>query len=157
MIQSRFGLANLYPRAADTPYMLRFSYRSKLAVAVTQGVLKSIGHSTWKNNQRFKITGFLRYGNDGFHQELEGDAQAIAIIVADILADKRHHRMEVERFEPTETRRFDRWHLEGFDRVMGRPQADQPNAQEHAIALMKPAARLRAGARAVQGRSNSLT
>lgn len=148
MTQSRFHPADFEgdeSDKADAPKMLRFSYRSKLVTAATRGVLKSIGHSTWQNNQRFKITGFLRYADNDFHQELEGDAQAIAIVVADILADTRHHCIEVERFELTTMRRFDRWHLEGFDQVMGLPAADQPNVEEQTATQTEHAARLRSG------------
>ena len=98
--------------------IMRFSYESHLATSAEPQVLRAIGHSTWMNNQRFRITGFLSYVDGRFRQVIEGEPESVAIISAAILADKRHHTISLNVFEGADERTFVDWQLVGFAGVM---------------------------------------
>lgn len=112
----------------ETPRLMRFSYRSEYAHPGDQEVLRAIGHSTWRNNQRFKITGQLTFENHSFVQVMEGTAEAVAILSAAILSDPRHGRVVVDAYHEVDARSFADWRLIGFDEVMSLTE-DQAEVQ----------------------------
>lgn len=127
--------------------LMRFSYESRLATAAEPQVLRAIGHSTWMNNQRFRITGFLSYIDGRFRQVMEGDPASVAIISAAILADKRHHTISLNMFEGADERMFEDWQLVGFAGVMSQTAETAPRleafADDRRVASLHSASRRR--------------
>lgn len=125
--------------------LMRFSYGSRLATSAEPQVLRAIGHSTWMNNQRFRITGFLSYVDGRFRQVIEGEPESVAIISASILADKRHHTISLSVFEEVDERMFSDWQLVGFAGVM--PQTAETAARPEAVADDRRVASLHSASR----------
>ncbi len=61
------------------------------------------------NNRRDGITGVLLYSGGAFAQLLEGDAPAVAAVLARIAADPRHTAMRVLLDEPAQERLAAQW------------------------------------------------
>ncbi|MEM9228973.1 MAG: BLUF domain-containing protein [Pseudomonadota bacterium] len=101
---------------------MRFGYRSELAGPHSVPVLRAIGHSTWRNNQRYQITGHLTLQDGRFYQVMEGVAEAVALLSASILSDPRHHNIVVEGYQALSERQYPDWRLIGFDDIM--PMSD---------------------------------
>lgn len=98
--------------------LVEFSYRSRPVEALGMEELRAIAAASWRNNTRAGVSGYLSYDGTAFHQELVGDPRAVAFLAAVILADKRHHQIEVLRYHPASHPRTEGWRLVGFDAVM---------------------------------------
>lgn len=98
--------------------LVEFSYVSRQSRFLGSDTLREIALKSWHNNRRLGITGYLRYDGTRFYQEMCGDARAVSLIAAAILADIRHDRIEMQRYGLIGSRRFETWRLEGFEGVL---------------------------------------
>lgn len=75
--------------------MVTLIYRSEATRPMSTADLAELCLSSARTNQALGITGFLLHMDGLFLQILEGRADAVEPLFGKILADKRHHRVEV--------------------------------------------------------------
>lgn len=77
--------------------------------------LAALQKTAAENNARFGITGLLVVSGDQFLQVLEGDADKVNRLYANIIADARHHDIELISYESVGERYFDTWAMRLVD------------------------------------------
>lgn len=88
-----------------------FLYRSQSDLS--SSALRELLAQARKTNRRLGLTGYLHYEDGVFYQWLEGEPGAHAEVRAKILADPRHHNIEVLDQGVLDQRRFNRFDM-GF-------------------------------------------
>jgi Sensors of blue-light using FAD len=90
---------------------VRMLYVSRATGPQTTTVTSSILMTAREHNRAQNITGVLCQGQGLYLQVLEGDRSAINRLYARIVADRRHHDVEMLLIEETEKRRYARWSM----------------------------------------------
>jgi len=94
----------------------RLIYRSTAtADVVSNATLGALESSAAIANQRADITGLLILSGTRFMQALEGDPVEVTALFGRIMADKRHHRVELMTFESIANRCFEDWNMRLVD------------------------------------------
>ncbi|TPE50414.1 BLUF domain-containing protein [Amaricoccus solimangrovi] len=94
---------------------VHFSFVSRVAPALPEAALRRIARAATRRNRELGLTGELRFEGSRFAQVIEGPCDAVMVVACDILADPRHQRIEVRRFEPVESRSHAEWQVVGLD------------------------------------------
>lgn len=99
--------------------LVRLTYTSRATDAMTPAAMETILTSSRKNNPANGITGVLCTNNYIFLQMLEGGRKEVNETYNRIVADKRHHDVQILNFEEITERRFAVWSMGkvSFDRV----------------------------------------
>ena len=99
--------------------LVRLTYTSRATDALTPAAMETILTSSRKNNPANGITGVLCTNNYIFLQMLEGGRKEVNETYNRIVADKRHHDVQILNFEEITERRFAVWSMGkvSFDRV----------------------------------------
>ena len=63
------------------------------------------------SNKKLEITGVLCQGTGIYMQVLEGERSAINALYSRIIADTRHHQVELLSFEEVDQRRYGQWSM----------------------------------------------
>lgn len=92
--------------------MRQVFYVSKATQAGQIDVLDTIVHQSRHNNALDGVTGLLWSDGTRFAQVIEGDERAIADVLARILADPRHHAVEIVHDRPVVDRQFGSWSMD---------------------------------------------
>ncbi len=99
------------PSRIERQYMRQILYRSLSAVPGDRSDLAHILEQSRHNNAIDGVTGMLWSGERAFLQVLEGHGESVEATFARILADPRHHSLEVLSDKLIETREFGYWSM----------------------------------------------
>ena len=99
--------------------LVRLTYTSRATEALTPAAMDTILAASRKNNPGNGITGVLCTNNYIFLQMLEGGRKEVNETYNRIVADKRHHDVQILNFEEITERKFAVWSMGkvSFDRV----------------------------------------
>ena len=99
--------------------LVRLTYTSRATELLTPSTMETILASSRKNNPANGITGVLCTNNYIFLQMLEGGRKEVNETYNRIVADKRHHDVQILNFEEITERKFAVWSMGkvSFDRV----------------------------------------
>ena len=89
----------------------RLVYRSKATQPLGSLHLFNLLNEARQKNARLAITGHLLYLNDTFTQCIEGPPAAIESLWQSLLADPRHHDVQLISRQPVAERRFPQWSM----------------------------------------------
>lgn len=89
--------------------MTRLIYTSIAAPDTTFETLKAILEVSVRTNQEHQVTGMLIFNGTYFMQCIEGPSAAIEQLMANILADPRHHDIVIVGTEKMQKRYFPQW------------------------------------------------
>lgn len=94
----------------------RLIYKSQATSdVVSNQTLRHLEQEASKNNQQKGITGLLVLIGNTFLQALEGPSIEVTALFADILADKRHHQVELLTFDTAVEPYFEDWNMRLVD------------------------------------------
>ena len=89
--------------------LIEIIYLSRPGPGMSQAAIVEILEVAQKKNDALGITGLLLYDGQHFLQVLEGPAEAVWEVYADILADPRHVDVVTVHEGPIARRMFERW------------------------------------------------
>jgi Sensors of blue-light using FAD len=89
--------------------LVRLMYASRAITTIDQEELVAILRKSKANNPAVGVTGVLCFGEGIFLQVLEGGRSAVNKLYNRIVADKRHHDVELLCYEEIGERRFAGW------------------------------------------------
>ncbi|MFN2288578.1 MAG: BLUF domain-containing protein [Chromatocurvus sp.] len=93
--------------------LVQLAYVSTLCEPMTSDDVVDLLRKARAYNQSRDVTGLLLMRDDSFLQVLEGDTEDVQTVFERVIADPRHHRIEVLFREPLEEREFGDWQM-GF-------------------------------------------
>jgi len=93
------------------PYRLLYVSTSRLPQAEADDIVASIIDVARRRNSREGITGALLFTGSSFAQVLEGKAEAITALMADIRRDRGHHEIEIVQQGRVSSPQFARWSM----------------------------------------------
>lgn len=96
--------------------MIQISYLSKSTRPLAPGDLLALLEQCQKNNAAHGITGVLFYGNGTFLQVVEGEAEDVDRLIANIGRDPRHAEVQLLARKHVEQRDYADWTM-GFEAV----------------------------------------
>jgi Sensors of blue-light using FAD len=105
--------------------MIRLVYVSTCADNVELSDIQSLLKVAERRNPHQGISGLLCWSGEFFLQCIEGDRAAVTQCFARILADTRHHSVELILSAPTKVRWFAQWGM-GFSRMLSSHHVDLP-------------------------------
>ena len=91
--------------------LIRLLYVSKPVGPITTYVTSSILETSRVKNKDSEITGVLCQGSGIYMQVIEGQRAAISALISRIMADKRHHTVELLSLEEIDQRRYGQWSM----------------------------------------------
>jgi len=91
--------------------LTRLLYVSKPVGPITTHVTASLLENSRVSNKKSEITGVLCQGSGIYMQVLEGERSAINALYSRIIADTRHHQVELLSFEEVDQRRYGQWSM----------------------------------------------
>ena len=91
--------------------LTRLLYVSKPVGPITTYVTTSILEVSSAHNKAADITGVLCQGSGIYLQVIEGQRAAINALFSRIMADQRHHTVEILSLEEIEQRRYGQWSM----------------------------------------------
>lgn len=101
--------------------MQQLVYRSRAIPDLGSDEVFRIIETSARNNPARDVTGFLVFASDRFVQLVEGPAECLDDLLADLAVDRRHRDLQVlERREVTE-RSFPSWRMERLAISSGNP------------------------------------
>jgi Sensors of blue-light using FAD len=89
--------------------LVRLMYASRAIATIDQEELVAILRKSKANNPAVGVTGVLCFGEGIFLQVLEGGRSAVNKLYNRIVADRRHHDVELLCYEEIGERRFAGW------------------------------------------------
>lgn len=98
-------------------------YLSWATTPFTEAQLQGLLTRAQRRNTELAVTGILLYGNERFLQVLEGEAEVVEEVYAQIRQDARHHNILTFANKPVAKRAFPEWAM-GFQ-VLPTPQFEQ--------------------------------
>ena len=87
-------------------------YRSLALPGLTLPDILRLTEQAQRGNERLGVTGVLFFSAGHFLQWLEGPAEAVETVMAQILRDGRHSGIEILSQETVTRRRFGEWHMQ---------------------------------------------
>jgi len=99
------------PFQTKTPMLTRLLYVSKPVGPITTHVTASLLENSRLSNNKSEITGVLCQGSGIYMQVLEGERTAVNALYSRIIADTRHHQVELLSFEEVDQRRYGQWSM----------------------------------------------
>ncbi len=106
--------------------MIRLVYVSTCAQSVELSDVQAILRVAQARNAEREISGMLCWSGEFFLQCLEGERGPVTQCFSQIVADRRHHSVELIVSSPTTVRWFGTWGM-GFTRLMSSTRVDLPN------------------------------
>ena len=91
--------------------LTRLLYVSKPVGPITTHVTASLLENSRLRNNKSEITGVLCQGSGIYMQVLEGERTAVNALYSRIIADTRHHQVELLSFEEVDQRRYGQWSM----------------------------------------------
>ena len=91
--------------------LTRLLYVSKPVGPITTYVTASLLENSRVSNKKLEITGVLCQGTGIYMQVLEGERSAINALYSRIIADTRHHQVELLSFEEVDQRQYGQWSM----------------------------------------------
>ena len=91
--------------------LTRLLYVSKPVGPITTHVTASLLENSRLSNKKSEITGVLCQGSGIYMQVLEGERTAVNALYSRIIADTRHHQVELLSFEEVDQRRYGQWSM----------------------------------------------
>ena len=91
--------------------LTRLLYVSKPVGPITTHVTASLLENSRVSNKKLEITGVLCQGTGIYMQVLEGERTAVNALYSRIIADTRHHQVELLSFEEVDQRRYGQWSM----------------------------------------------
>ena len=91
--------------------LTRLLYVSKPVGPITTHVTASLLENSRVSNKKSEITGVLCQGSGIYMQVLEGERTAVNALYSRIIADTRHHQVELLSFEEVDQRRYGQWSM----------------------------------------------
>jgi len=91
--------------------LTRLLYVSKPVGPITTHVTASLLENSRLSNNKSEITGVLCQGSGIYMQVLEGERTAVNALYSRIIADTRHHQVELLSFEEVDQRRYGQWSM----------------------------------------------
>ena len=91
--------------------LTRLLYVSKPVGPITTHVTASLLENSRVSNKKSEITGVLCQGSGIYMQVLEGERTAVNALYSRIIADTRHHQVELLSFEEVDQRRYGEWSM----------------------------------------------
>jgi hypothetical protein len=98
--------------------LTRIVYLSTATTLLDPADLDAILAASRRNNSRDGITGLLLYDRGSIVQAVEGEAQALTVLMQRIGQDRRHHSVKIVDRQPAERRLFGDWSM-GYAEVAG--------------------------------------
>lgn len=105
--------------------MIRLVYVSTCADNVDISDIQALLKVASVRNPQRGISGMLCWSGEFFLQCIEGDRAPVTDCFARILADSRHHSIELILSAPTSVRWFSQWGM-GFSRMLSSHRVDMP-------------------------------
>jgi hypothetical protein len=99
--------------------MIRITYLSREAAAMTADQVLALINQCHRNNPSKGLTGMLLYGNGTFLQVLEGETAIVDSLIGAIALDPRHTDMKIISRDAIDARHYADWSM-GFERVTDR-------------------------------------
>lgn len=81
----------------------------------TEALLSAVRKVSRERNPARDITGILLFDKGRFLQVLEGEQDAIEMLMSEIERDPRHHNIKYLFREPIKRRSFSQWNMETLD------------------------------------------
>jgi hypothetical protein len=91
--------------------LTRLLYVSKPVGPITTHETASLLENSRLSNNKSEITGVLCQGSGIYMQVLEGERTAVNALYSRIIADTRHHQVELLSFEEVDQRRYGQWSM----------------------------------------------
>ena len=91
--------------------LTRLLYVSKPVGPITTHVTAFLLENSRLSNNKSEITGVLCQGSGIYMQVLEGERTAVNALYSRIIADTRHHQVELLSFEEVDQRRYGQWSM----------------------------------------------
>lgn len=91
--------------------LMRVLYVSVIKPGLTNSDFERLVNSSRRRNRQLDLTGALLVCDGHFVQVLEGDADAVAEMMAKIERDRRHHCLRVEEKTQIQRRLFAHWDM----------------------------------------------
>lgn len=107
--------------------MIRLVYVSTCSDNVADADILSLLQAAERRNPQQGISGMLCWSGEFFLQCIEGERAPVTQCFARILADRRHHSVELIVSAPTSARWFSQWGM-GFSRMLSSRRVDLPEA-----------------------------
>lgn len=105
--------------------MISLTYLSVATAPLEASGLEELLRVSRERNTASAITGMLLYVDEQFIQTLEGERRAVEATMERIVADPRHHQVDVTLVEELAERQFLDWSM-GFKTVSGSVVAELP-------------------------------
>ncbi|QHQ33825.1 BLUF domain-containing protein [Algicella marina] len=103
------------PSFSKDEQLVAFAYRSRVAPDLVDGEMDALVRQSWRANMTRRITGVFGFDGQVFHQYVEGAQVHMLDLLASILCDSRHNRIEITLMATPEHRRCRSWVLSGFE------------------------------------------
>jgi hypothetical protein len=91
--------------------IVRLTYASRLTHKMDPAALEKIMVVSRRNNQKLGVTGALCHSPRGFLQILEGPAEAVNSLYANIVKDPRHSKVTLLEYVKVPYREFENWSM----------------------------------------------
>jgi len=111
--------------------VFRFAYQSRARDDIDRDQIRSIAQESWHYNLTNRVFGLLEFRNGRFSQVIEARLPVINEIVPMILADARHHMIDISAFESIKAPTFSTWSFTGFDDLDLEAHAGRIDPAEH--------------------------
>ncbi|MEM9386553.1 MAG: BLUF domain-containing protein [Pseudomonadota bacterium] len=96
---------------ADAHILVSLTYASRMNPDVSPADCQRILEQARDNNRRAGITGMLTFNRDYFLQTLEGPRAHINALLIKLIADRRHHDLQVIECREIKARSWARWSM----------------------------------------------
>ncbi len=103
--------------------LISLTYLSLATSPLDEDQLKDLLAESRDNNARSDVTGMLLYADQQFIQTIEGRRHDVEATMERILADPRHHHVDITLVDDIESRSFPEWTM-GF-KVLTQETADE--------------------------------
>lgn len=104
--------------AQQTPKLFRITYVSRTTKPMTPSdISRLVNRATQRNSQRH-VSGVLLYGDGVFLQWLEGPANDVCKLMADISVDPRHRDVRILAAGNIPNRRYGRWPMQLYPHAL---------------------------------------
>lgn len=95
--------------------MQQLLYRSYARDVLLADQVFAIIESSARDNPSRDLTGFLIYAQDQFVQYLEGPAESLDLLLADLARDRRHRDLAILHRQSAPARVFPGWRMQRVD------------------------------------------
>ncbi len=117
--------------------MIRVTYLSQAASNFSSIDLLYLLEHCHVNNPKLGLTGLLIFGNETFHQTIEGENHIVEELIGKISNDKRHIKFQILSKQSIENRQYSNSAM-GFEKLTEQTIADVPELKNFMLPDFNP-------------------